>query len=262
MSPDLAAESLTLSMRGRTLVDALDMRVAPGEVWCVLGPNGAGKSTLLRTLAGLRPADGGRVLLGGRDIAAYRPIELARHRGFLPQTIVDAFSLTVMEAVMSARHPSLPFWAWGERDTGAAGRALHTFELEGLAGRDVTTLSGGERQRVNIATLFTQEVDVLLLDEPLSSLDLHHQMKTLHELMLAASKQGKSVVYTVHDINLAFQHATHAVLLDGKGGALAGLKDDVITSEHLSAAFHHPIHGVMLGDEPFFRAGRLHGTPS
>jgi iron complex transport system ATP-binding protein len=261
MSIELVAESLAVSMRGRSLIDRLDMRIVPGQVWCVLGPNGAGKSTLLRTLAGLRPADGGRVVLGGRDIATYRPLDLARLRGFLPQTVVDAFSLTVMEAVMSARHPSLPFWAWGENDTGPAERALHTFELESLADRDITTLSGGERQRVNIATLFTQDVDLMLLDEPLSSLDLHHQMKTLHELMQTASMHGKSVVYTVHDINLAFQHATHAVLLDGKGGALAGLKDDVVTSEHLSAAFHHPIHGVTLGDELFFRAGRLNGLP-
>ena len=260
MSAGLVTEALSLSVRGRLLVRSLGLRVMPGDVWCVLGPNGAGKSTLLRTLAGLRDPDGGRVLLDGRDVGDYRPIELARRRGFLPQSIVDAFSLTVMDAVMSARHPSLPFWAWGETDTSHAQTALQTFELDELAGRDVTTLSGGERQRVNIATLFTQDVDVLLLNEPLSSLDLHHQMKTLHELMRVAMDAGKSVVYTVHDINLAFQHATHAVLLDGKGGALAGPKDDVVTSEHLSAAFHHPIHGVMLDDELFFRAGRLNGT--
>jgi iron complex transport system ATP-binding protein len=259
MSSALATEAIGLSIRDRLLVRELSMRIEPGQVWCVLGPNGAGKSTLLRTLAGLREPDQGRVTLGGRDIASYRPIELARLRGFLPQSIVDAFSLTVMEAVIAARHPRLPFWAWGDEDLEPAHRALRTFELESLAERDVTTLSGGERQRVNIAALFTQDVDVMLLDEPLSSLDLHHQMKTLHELLHTAARDGKSVVYTVHDINLAFQHATHAVLLDGNGGALAGLKDEVITSGHLSAAFHHPIHGVTLDGERFFRAGRLNG---
>lgn len=259
MTTRLVTEALSLSVRGRRLVGALDMAVEPGQVWCVLGPNGAGKSTLLRTLSGLRPPDGGRVTLGDRDIASYRPLDLARRRGFLPQSVIDAFSLSVMEAVVSARHPRLSFWQWGDDDTGAARHALSTFELDDLTGRDVTTLSGGERQRVNIATLFAQDVDVMLLDEPLSSLDLHHQMKTLHELMLAASERRKAVIYTVHDINLAFQHATHAVLLDGNGGSLAGRKDEVITSEHLSAAFHHPIHGVTLGDELFFRAGRLNG---
>jgi iron complex transport system ATP-binding protein len=259
MSRALATEAISLSVRDRLLVRELSMRVEPGQVWCVLGPNGAGKSTLLRTLAGLREADQGRVTLGGRDIGGYRPIELARLRGFLPQSIVDAFSLTVMEAVIAARHPRLPFWAWGDEDLEPAQRALRTFELQSLAERDVTTLSGGERQRVNIAALFTQDVDVMLLDEPLSSLDLHHQMKTLHELLHTATHDGKSVVYTVHDINLAFQHATHAVLLDGNGGALAGLKDEVITSDHLSDAFHHPIHGVTLDGERFFRAGRLNG---
>jgi iron complex transport system ATP-binding protein len=259
MTVTLATEALGLSVRGRQLVNALDMRVEAGQVWCVLGPNGAGKSTLLRTLAGLREPDAGHVLLDGRDLASYKPLELARKRGFLPQSLIDTFSLTVMEAVVSARHPRLSFWAWGDDADASAQRALQTFELDGLADRDVTTLSGGERQRVNIATLFAQDVDVLLLDEPLASLDLHHQMKTLDELMRLARHEGKAVVYTVHDINLAFQHATHAVLMDGKGGAMAGSKDDVITSEHLSSAFHHPIHGIMLGNEVFFRAGRLTG---
>lgn len=260
MNGRLATESLRLAVRNRTLVASLDLRIEPGQVHCVLGPNGAGKSTLLRTLAGLRDPDGGTVRLDGREVGDYTPMELARRRGFLPQSIVDAFSLTVMEAVAAARHPRLPFWAWGDEDDTPVRRALATFELDELAERDITTLSGGERQRVNIAALFTQEVDVMLLDEPLSSLDLHHQMKTLHELMRAATGEGRSVVYTVHDINLAAQHATHAILLDGRGHALAGRVDDVITSEHLSAAFHHPIQGIELDGERFFRAGRLTDT--
>lgn len=260
MSALLSTESLKLAVRDRTLVASLDLRIEPGQVVCVLGPNGAGKSTLLRTLAGLRAPDGGHVRLDGRDVGAHTPMELARRRGFLPQSIVDAFSLTVMDAVAAARHPRLPFWAWGDEDDAPTRRALATFELEELAGRDITTLSGGERQRVNIAALFTQDVDVMLLDEPLSSLDLHHQMKTLHELMHAATHDGRSVVYTVHDINLAAQHATHAILLDGRGHALAGPAREVITSEHLSAAFHHPIHGIELDGERFFRAARLTDT--
>jgi ABC-type cobalamin/Fe3+-siderophores transport systems, ATPase components len=256
MSTRLATERLRLAVRDRQLIDALDLRIEPGEVWCVLGPNGAGKSTLLRTLAGLRDAEGGRVLLDGRDIATWKPLALARHRGFLPQSVVDAFSLTVIEAVTAARHPRLPFWAWGDEDLGAVRAALSRFELESLAERDITTLSGGERQRVNIAALFAQDVDVMLLDEPLSSLDLHHQMKTLHELVLAA-RSGRSVVFTVHDINLAMQHATHAVLLDGHGGALAGTRDAVVTATHLTAAFHHPIRGHLVDGEIIFRAARL-----
>ncbi|MGA7436658.1 MAG: ABC transporter ATP-binding protein, partial [Luteibacter sp.] len=187
------------------------------------------------------------------------PLDLARRRGFLPQSVVDAFSLTVMEAVTAARHPRLPFWAWGDEDMSTVRAALSRFELESLAERDITTLSGGERQRVNIAALFAQDVDVMLLDEPLSSLDLHHQMKTLHELVLA-SRAGHAVVFTVHDINLAMQHATHAVLLDGHGGALAGTKDTVVTPAHLTAAFHHPIRGITIDGEVFFRAARLTDT--
>jgi iron complex transport system ATP-binding protein len=84
-------------------------------------------------------------------------------------------------------------------------------------------------------------------------------MKTLHELVLAA-RAGRAVVFTVHDINLAMQHATHAILLDGHGGALAGSKDAVVTATNLTAAFHHPIRGIAIDGELFFRAARLTDT--
>ncbi|KAF1006262.1 MAG: putative siderophore transport system ATP-binding protein YusV [Luteibacter sp.] len=260
MTTTLATESLRLDVDGRVLVDVLDLRIVDGEVWAVIGPNGAGKSTLLRTLAGLRAPDGGAVQLDGRDLATYRPRELARRRGFLPQSVVDAFSLTVWDAVAAARHPHLPFWHWGDDGDDTTRRALALFELEALADRDVTTLSGGERQRVNIAALFAQDVAFLLLDEPLSSLDLHQQMKVLHALERTAVREERAIVYSVHDINLAARHATHAILLDGQGHAIAGDIATVITSDHLSAAFHHPIHGVDIDGERFFRAGRLTDT--
>lgn len=262
MTATLATEALRLVVQDRLLVDSLDLRIGGGEVWAVIGPNGAGKSTLLRTLAGLRSPDGGAVQLDGRDLASYRPRELGRRRGFLPQSVVDAFSLTVWDAVAAARHPHLPFWHWGGEGDDVTRRALAVFELEAMADRDVTTLSGGERQRVNIAALFAQDVSFLLLDEPLSSLDLHQQMRVLHALERTAVREERGIVYSVHDINLAARHATHAILLDGQGHAIAGDIASVVTGDNLSAAFHHPIHGVDIEGERFFRAGRLTDIPS
>lgn len=253
----LTTQELHLRMQERVLVHSLDLNVRAGEVWAVIGPNGAGKSTLLRTLAGLRDVDGGEVSLDGKPLSRYSPKTLARRRGFLPQAVTDAFSLTVRDAVASARYPHLSFWHWGDEDDEPTREALATFELDALADRDITTLSGGERQRVNIAAIFAQDVDVLLLDEPLSSLDLHQQMRVLQELERTAVRDERAVIYSVHDINLAIRHATHAILLDGNGTALAGPMLDVVTGDNLSAAFRHPIHGVDIDGERFFRAGRL-----
>jgi iron complex transport system ATP-binding protein len=256
MTTGLHGRGLRLAAGDRLLVDALDLHVLPGQVWCVLGPNGGGKSTLLRTLAGLRDAQGGQLLLDDRPLHAWRPRELARRRGYLPQTVVDAFTLPVRDALQAARHPSLPWWAWGDAGDAAVEEALALFELDGLAHRDINSLSGGERQRVNIAALFAQDASLLLLDEPLGALDLHYQMKVLHILETAAA-QGRAVVYSVHDVNLAARHATHAVLLDGHGRAWAGAVADVLTAPQLSHAFHHPIRVLALEGHAFFVASTI-----
>jgi iron complex transport system ATP-binding protein len=154
----IATEQLRLNIGRRTLVEALDWRVGDGECWSVIGRNGAGKSTLLRTLAGLRQPEGGRVLIGQRPLGEWPLAELARKRAFLAQSRNDAFAYSVIETVLSARHPYHANRYWEDTDDHhAALKALESMEVADLAERDVRTLSGGERQRVAIAALLAQD---------------------------------------------------------------------------------------------------------
>lgn len=252
-APLLEAQDLVLSVGVRTLVRGMRFRLNPGEVWCLLGPNGAGKSTFLHTAVGLRQAQGGALRLAGRDLADWPVTAAARQRGFLPQAFHDAFSASVLESVMLGRHPYLSRWQWeGEEERAIALDALRAVDLAGFERRDVLTLSGGERQRVALAALLAQDAPLLLLDEPVSHLDLHHQVLVLEHLVTLARVRSKGVMFTVHDLDLAARFASHALLLTPQATALHGPIDKVLTEDALRAAFAHKVTRVAAAGRTLF----------
>jgi iron complex transport system ATP-binding protein len=177
----------------------------------------------------------------------------ARRRSFLPQTIHDAFSASVLECVMLGRHPYLSRWQWeGDGDRATAQAALELVDLTGFAERDVLTLSGGERQRVALAALFAQDAPLLLLDEPVAHLDLHHQLLVLEHLRALARERGRGVMFAVHDLNLAARFASHALLLGPQGTVRQGTVAEVMQEEGLSEAFGHRVARVEAAGRTLF----------
>ncbi len=249
----LEAQDLLLRVAARTLVRGLSFRLGAGEVWCMLGPNGAGKSTFLHTAVGLREAQGGAIRLAGKALADWPAAAAARQRGFLPQTFHDAFSASVLESVMLGRHPYLSRWQWeGEEERAIALAALDAVDLAGFEQRDVLTLSGGERQRVALAALLAQDAPLLLLDEPVSHLDLHHQVLVLEHLVRLARGRGKGVLFTVHDLNLAARFASHALLLTPQGTVRQGPIGEVMTEAALRDAFGHGVTRIEAAGRTLF----------
>ncbi|MFM0092508.1 ABC transporter ATP-binding protein [Paraburkholderia sediminicola] len=245
----LSAQRLTLRAGMRTLLDAFTHTFYAGEIWCIAGPNGAGKTTLLSTLAGLTQPSAGHVELDGARLADWQPLPLAQRRALMPQSAADAFSASVLDIVMLNRFPHLNGWGWeGEADRAAAHAALDVLGLAAFAARDVLSLSGGERQRVALAAVLCQEAPLLLLDEPLSHLDLHHQIDCLEALTVWTREPRRTVMFSCHDLNLARRFATHALLLDGNGGAYAGPVHDVLTPMLTSRAFGYPLILIRDGE--------------
>ncbi|MFZ2651104.1 MAG: ABC transporter ATP-binding protein [Burkholderiaceae bacterium] len=251
--PLLATRDMRVRAGSRSLIEGLSLKVQRGQTWCVIGANGSGKTSLLHTLAGLRRPDAGYVELQGRSLSAWPLAQAARLRGLLPQALHDAFSATALDVVMMGRHPHLQRWAWGcDVDRGLALQALRSVDLEGLAQSDVLTLSGGERQRVGIAALLAQDPLLLLLDEPLAHLDLKHQISVLEHLAQLARRDGKAVMLSIHDLNLARRFATHVLLLGGAAKPRFGPVDEVMTQEALSQAFGHTVMRVNVGAQTLF----------
>jgi len=245
MNGIFAAHGLAVAVGGRTVVRELDLEIGVGERLAILGRNGAGKTTLLHTLAGLRAPLAGDIRLCGEAMSALGPRRVAQLRGVLLQQQVDAFPSSVLETALIGRHPWLERWAWeSAADARIARAALAAVDLAGFAARDVHTLSGGERQRLAIATLLTQQPRLALLDEPLSHLDLNHQIAALQLLSRTAAEAGTALVMVMHDPGLAARYCDRALLVHGDGRVESGTAATMLTAERLSALYQHPLRMI------------------
>ncbi|MBI4985858.1 MAG: ABC transporter ATP-binding protein [Rhodocyclales bacterium] len=248
----LTTAALDVSIGSVDVCRRLDLSLARGESLAILGRNGAGKSTLLATLAGLRPAQGGRIAIAGIELPARDGRALAAQRGYLAQQQHDAFATEVLEAVLAGRHPHLSRWEWESAgDRRIAEQALATVGLAGVGSRPLHTLSGGERQRVALATLLAQQPGLYLLDEPLTHLDLNHQIATL-EILAGLVRDGAAVVAVLHDPSLALRYFARALLLFGSGESLAGPAPEVLTAANLSRLYGHPLRRFDGAGHPVF----------
>ena len=244
-APLLEARHLVVTIGGNTVVDGLNLSLQAGERLAILGRNGAGKSTLLSTLAGLRPPQAGAVLLDGEDCALLPPRQAALRRAWLGQFQNDPFGSTVLETALTGRHPHLGRWDWeSTHDAEMARGALKAVGLAGMETRQVHTLSGGERQRLSIATLLTQAATLYLLDEPLSHLDLNHQMAVLELFAGTARDCGAAVVMVLHDPALAHRFCDRALLVHGDGRCAQGTVDDILTAATLSELYGYGLRQI------------------
>ncbi len=208
--------------RARLLLDDVSFTQRAGEVTALLGPNGAGKSTLLRCLSGALAPSTGSVLLAGRPLAQWASCERARRVGVLSQHSTINFPFTALEVVLLGRTPHCGARRPSAHDHRIAREALASVDGEHFADQLFPTLSGGEQQRVQLARVLCQlderpqpeartQPRVLLLDEPLSGLDLCHQQASLR-LARSFAAAGGAVLVSLHDLNQAAQHA-HRVLV-------------------------------------------------
>jgi iron complex transport system ATP-binding protein len=222
----------------RPVLSGVTLEVRAGAVVGVLGPNGSGKTTLLRLLAGTRRPTAGAVHLDGRPLAAYSRRALARRVAVVPQETHLAFDYTAMEIVLMGRHPHLGvFEVEGPGDLAAARDALAATGVAHLESRDFATLSGGEKQRVVIAAALAQATDVLLLDEPTSSLDLGAQLEIAHLLAELNQRRGVTIVVSTHDLHLAAAICQRLLMLREGRVVAAGATAEVLTSAHLRAVY-------------------------
>ncbi|MGE0362702.1 MAG: ABC transporter ATP-binding protein [Vicinamibacterales bacterium] len=222
----------------RPVVSGITLEVPAGAVVGVLGPNGSGKTTLLRLLAGTRQPTHGEIRFDGRPLATFTRRALARRLAVVPQETHLAFDYTVMEMVLMGRHPHLGvFEVEGPADLAVAREALAATGASHLEDRDFATLSGGEKQRVVIAAALAQATDVLLLDEPTSSLDLGAQLEIAHLLAELNQRRGVTIVVSTHDLHLAAGICRDLVLLRAGRVIARGPTTEVLTRENLRALY-------------------------
>ncbi|MEL6684922.1 MAG: heme ABC transporter ATP-binding protein [Pseudomonadota bacterium] len=234
----ISARDIQVQIDKTPILHGVDFTAKPGQVTAIVGPNGSGKTTLLRALTDEVPWTG-NIAINGQDINTYKPWELAAIRGVLPQAATLAFPFTVIEVVRMGLQSGIH----GEQDS-IVQQALHTVGLVGYEARFFQELSGGEQQRAHLARVLCQVWEPmldntprwLLLDEPVASLDIGHQLLIMNCLSDFA-KRGGGVVAVMHDLNLTAMVAD-AVTIISDGQAIAqGPVADVFTDHWLSVAY-------------------------
>jgi iron complex transport system ATP-binding protein len=238
----LETRALHVSIGGHDVCRAFNLDIAAGTRWAVLGINGAGKTTLLTTLAGLRKPVTGEVLLESDPLSALPPRQRAQQLGLMVQDDHDDPEITVLDVALLGRLPHLAWWeAESLADEKIAAEALASVGLGALSTRRAATLSGGERRRLALASLIAQQSPLLLLDEPTSHLDLHQQIALL-DLLVALPQ--RTLVMSLHDVNLAARYCTHVLMLFGNGETRSGTAAELLTPELLTRLYQHPVDTV------------------
>ncbi len=234
----LSASRLGVIREGRELLSRVDLQLAAGELHVLLGPTGAGKSTLLRALAGEWPATSGTITLGNTPLTALDALAQARRRAVLPQQDALSFGLTVRQLASLGRYSAVDQRASTQQQIIDA--VLQATDLTHLAARPYPELSGGERRRAQLARVLAQVWDVpqalLLLDEPIHSLDLAHQHAVLGLLRQLAAR-GFAVLASLHELNHAAS-AAHRISLIQSGCIVAcGAPERVLDGARLQALY-------------------------
>lgn len=210
----LDASGISFSYRRKKVLDNVSFEAQSGEVLGLVGPNGCGKTTLIKCIDGiLHPK--GSVRVDGEDIARLDRMDIARKMAYVPQSLPHT-SLTVFETILMGRRPHLG-WSVRDDDIESVQSAMELLRIEPFAFRKSNELSGGERQRVMIARAIAQGTPILLLDEPTSNLDVHHQMAVMEILRSLSDQESLTILVAIHDLNLAARYCHRLLVL--KGGA-------------------------------------------
>ena len=234
----LRVSGLFAGYRGREVIRDLTLPdVAPGQVLSLIGPNAAGKSTLLRALAGLLPARGS-VRLGERELLGLSLSEHANVVTYTPQELPQQIALTVLETVISALQVVPDGQLTQDEVMERSLAVLERLGISHLAMEELDHLSGGQRQLTSLAQTLVRQPRVLLLDEPISALDLHYQLRVMKLVREVAQEQGMIVVVVLHDLSIAARWSDQVVVLAKGQVVAAGTPEQAITPQVLSQVYH------------------------
>ncbi|MBZ5762119.1 ATP-binding cassette domain-containing protein [Rhizobium sp. VS19-DR104.2] len=227
----------------RPLLEPLTIDMPTRRLIGLIGHNGSGKSTLLKLLARQQAASTGTICFEGKSLKEWADRPFARKVAYLPQQTPNASGMLVSELVALGRYP----WhgalgRFGQHDRCMVEEAMELADVAIYRDRLVDTLSGGERQRAWLAMLVAQETECLLLDEPISALDVAHQIEVLSLVRRLAEQRGLGVVMVLHDVNMAARFCDEILALHSGRLIARGTPEEIVVPTQLQA-----IYGIEMG---------------
>lgn len=238
----LHTEKLTIGYKNknvvRTVGEALDLALRPGQFVCLLGPNGAGKSTLIKTLAGIQLPLHGKVFIAQEDIFTIRRSELARKLSLVLTDVIKTGNLDVYTVLTLGRYPYANwFGTLSDADREIIIGAARATGIEQHLSKQLDQLSDGERQKVMITRALVQDTPVIILDEPTAHLDLPSRVEVMRLLRSMARQTKKAIILSTHELDLALQAADTIWLMMPNQSLIAGAPEDLIINGTFEKAF-------------------------
>lgn len=233
----LEIDNITFGYSSTPVLKDVSVKIDGPQFVSIIGPNGVGKSTLIHCINKILSPRSGTVFVDDVDVKSIPLKDLAKDIGYVPYASSDSFPLSVVDTVLMGRHPHSK-WGSKDDDLRKVYEVLTELEIVDLALRPFDELSAGQHQKVVLARGLVQEPRILLLDEPTSNLDIHHQLEVTKTLKKLSREKGILVIMISHDLNIAAKYADNMILLY-KGGIFAvGEPKDVITEEALRVVYH------------------------
>lgn len=236
--PALSISNLSAGYGSNRVLSDINLSIVPGEICGLIGPNGAGKSTLFRSILQIGVDFSGDISICGSRLSSLSNNRKARLVSYLPQNFNPQSRLTVAETVLLGRHPYRSGWALDSgEDLETAEECMLETDTWDLRNRVFSNLSGGEKRLVLLASALAQEPELLLLDEPGSSLDFRHQLN-MWLLLKKLSRRGIAVLVSTHEVALSGRYLDSVLVLSGGRSRAFGSPTDVFTTEILSGVFN------------------------
>lgn len=250
----LKTDNIKFSYAQDKILKGIDIEIKKGAFIGIIGPNASGKSTLLKNISKSLKADSGTIYFDSKLLNDYNSSELAKKMAVVPQNTEINFNFNVYDIIMMGRHPYQKRWSKvSQKDKRIVKETMEYTDTLKLRNKLINELSGGERQRVIIARALVQKPDILLLDEPTSSLDINYQGE-IYDLLKHLNQEFNLTIVTVsHDLNLTAQYCDELLLLkEGKIYA-AGSAEEVLTEKNIKAVYNAEvlIKKNPLSEKPF-----------
>lgn len=246
----LSIKDISFSLNSTFRIENINIDVIKGNMLGIIGPNGSGKTTLIKLIAGIFKPNTGTILLNGQNIHRLKQRELACIRAYVPESIDLPFDYTVYEIVSIGRYPySGALLELNNKDKQVIDSALTLTDTEKLVNRRFFTLSIGEKQRVMLAMAIAQEPELLLLDEPISHLDIGHQLSFINTLKNLNAK-GMTIIIAMHELPIAIQFLERICLINNGKIIKIGQPDNKELIDKIKSVFG-------ITDERFITPGRV-----
>ena len=234
--------NLNCTLGNEKILNNIDLNIQKNKFYSIIGPNGSGKTTLLKNISKTLEPLKSTLFIDDIDIKNLKNKELAKKVACVPQNTQINFDFSAMDIVLMGRTPYLKrFQNESSSDIEIVKNAMNITNTWHLKDKNINDLSGGERQRVIIARSLAQQTNILLLDEPISNLDIHHQIKILDTIKTLNIEKNITVITVLHDLNIAAEYSDYLILLN-KGNILSqGTPQNVLTKENIKKVYNMDI---------------------